>query len=135
MIQNYGISLKINVCVQKLNCEEDFEDLFTQTTPERIKILQMIIIDSVNEHSQCDTCTTYEFNKFVKRHLRHNIVVQNAEYMVNACAIINTAGNLISDICGKRRIIGNALRESFSELIKRSDLDVSKFSRKYRSAE
>lgn len=40
-IKKSGIKLKINTCLSKLNCNEDFNDFINEVKPDRYKILQM----------------------------------------------------------------------------------------------
>lgn len=48
-MKEYGIKSKINIVVTKFNINEKFDEFIHVVKPDRLKILQMLIIDNVND--------------------------------------------------------------------------------------
>lgn len=92
LIKKYGYKLKINVCINKFNKNEDLSNLFDLVKPDRIKILR-VLCSYTNEFSISDL----EWDNITKRYEKYNPQYEDNDYMRQAYYIIDSRGNLAKD--------------------------------------
>jgi len=108
-IKNAGITLKINVCVNKYNLEEDFIPLLDSVQPDRLKLLQVMITD-IHKKKSSPNITRTEFDGFCAKLMKFNPICENNQHMKKVYWIVDSEGyfgkdNLHSDYEGKRNLL------------------------------
>lgn len=67
-IHRNGIKLKINTVVSKFNLNEDMKVLYKRLKPDRLKLMQVAIVDGVNSNAKKFAISKKEFKEFCRRH-------------------------------------------------------------------
>ena len=90
-IHRNGIKLKINTVVSKFNVNEDMTEFYKRLKPDRLKFLQVEIIDGINDGAEKLAITKKEFDEFCKRHNKccNEIVCEKSESLENSYLMIN----------------------------------------------
>lgn len=127
LIKNCGIKSKINIVVTKLNVNENFNDFINAVKPDRLKILQMLIIDDVNESARGLQVSNTEFDAFCNR-LDYEFVKESANDIENSYVMINPEGMMINS---NYEPVGTCLKMDFGELMKLNVIDCEKFNKRY----
>lgn len=132
-IHRNGIKLKINTVVSKLNVNEDMRVFYKRLKPDRLKFLQVEIIDGTNDSAQQFAISKKEFEQFCKRHKKccSNTVCEPSHSMENSYLMINPQGQFQLNNAGKYEIYGNCIEEELSDILKRVPLDVGKYNARY----
>lgn len=132
-VHRNGIKLKINTVVSKLNVNEDMTVFYKRLKPDRLKFLQVEIVEGIN-----DTATQYQigkktFDEFCKRHKTccADTVCEQSNGLENSYVMINPQGELQLNDSGKYKIYGNCLEEDVCEIIKRAPINIDKFNSRY----
>jgi radical S-adenosyl methionine domain-containing protein 2 len=104
----YGLSLKINTTVTKLNFQDHLEDLIARMNPHRWKIFQVLRIVGQNDESMERLgISDDEFQIFMKTHEQIRLtngsapVFEKNDDMLNSYFMISPLGNIISNLNGK----------------------------------
>lgn len=95
-IKANGIKLKINICVGKLNMEEDFRKIIELTNPDRLKILQLMESKHINKASEL-TISNEDFNKVCEKLKDFKPICEESEYMKKAYWIVDSEGYFSKD--------------------------------------
>ena len=132
-IKSKKIKLKINTVVSKANYKEDFSNFLETVAPDRYKIIQVYINEGVNSNSKNLVPTELEFRKFSERHKLFKPVVEDNSKMENAYIMVDSQGNLISNIDFKYTTIGNLLNESLEDLLPKLNLNNDNFALRYKN--
>ena len=135
IIKKYGIIFKLNVVVSKLNINEDFEMLFKLVKPDRLKFLQMYIIDSVNKKSQYLKVTDQEFKEFSKRYSKYKPVIESNNELSLGYIMIDSKGDFFINDKNKYIILGNVFREKFKNIIKKIPYELKNFNLRHKTNE
>lgn len=135
IIKNYGIIFKINVVVSRLNIEEDFSELFERCSPDRIKMLQIYIINSVNKQSENLKVTREEFQEFVNKYSRYNPVVESNKDLDLGYLMVDSQGNLLINNQNEYIKIGDVFEEKISTLIEKMPYNLKNFNLRHKSVE
>lgn len=128
-IKENGIKLKINLCVSKLNYEENILDFIKLVNPDRFKILQMTIIEGINNKYKNLEISKDDFDSYCKKYKRFNVIVENNEEMKDSYLMIDSKGYFYCD--KEKEPIGNVLNESFCELVKKTNLNIENYKKRY----
>ncbi|MBP5446282.1 MAG: viperin family antiviral radical SAM protein [Acholeplasmatales bacterium] len=88
LIKGAGIRLKINTCLSKINCNEDFNLFINEIKPDRFKIFQMCC-DETNSNS----VSNEEVDVFLKR-INYKYVYESSKDMEKSYVIIDSLGNV-----------------------------------------
>lgn len=129
LIKSNDIKLKINLCLSKLNYDDDLSELISLVKPDRFKIFQMTIINGINNNSKNIQLTTKEFLKGVTKYKKYNPKIEKSSEMKNSYLMVDSKGFLY---CNKEeRALGNMLTDECDELIGFSNLDIKKFNKRY----
>lgn len=94
LIKSNGIKLKINICVSKYNLYEQFSDFLKIIKPDRLKILQMTVIDGSNNIASRLTVTDDEYKQFCKQYLEFSPIQEVSEMLQDGYLIIDSHGNI-----------------------------------------
>ena len=132
-IHRNGIKLKINTVVSKLNVNEDMTELYKRLKPDRLKLLQMEILDGVNDCAKNLTISNRAFDEFCKRHKSccRDIVSEHSDDMENSYLMINPQGEIQLNNGGKYEIYGSCLEEELDEILIRVPISIDKFNSRY----
>ncbi len=90
IIKEAGIQLKINICVSKLNVNENFYELIHIIQPDRVKVFEMVCYDI---RQKVNSATKSEIQSFLER-LNYKYVYESANRMKESYIIIDSKGNL-----------------------------------------
>lgn len=102
-IKSHGIRLKINTVVSKLNLNENFSDFYEKTSPDRIKIFQVLKPNSNLKNAYDDLLITkQEFYNFIKRHIAFSqkIIAEDNDAMINAYYILDSECRFLDNKTG-----------------------------------
>lgn len=67
--KEFGINLKLNTVVTRLNLDEDLSNIYTNLEPKRVKMFQVLPIEGVNDSDvEGLQISKTEFKDFVKKH-------------------------------------------------------------------
>lgn len=90
IIKEARILLKINICVSKLNVNENFNELIHIIQPDRLKVFEMVCYDM---SQKVNSATKSDIQSFLER-LNYNYIYESAESMKKSYIIIDSKGNL-----------------------------------------
>ncbi len=132
-IHEGSMDLKINTVVSRFNIQEDLSPLYRVMAPQKIKLLQMHLIDGINDAAKPYEVTEKEFDQFCARHreFQSEIVAEPCGSMENSYLMINPKGELLINNHGTYEAIGDLKNTSFSELISRAPIDAKRFRARY----
>ena len=128
-IKDRGIKLKINHCISKYNFNEDISDFIKTVAPNRFKIFQMSIVEGINDKCKQMQVTQEEFEKCCNKYKKLNPVIENEYEMKGSYLMIDSIGDFYID--RSDAAIGNAIYESFIEMMNRAQLDDTSFAKRY----
>lgn len=101
LIRKYGIKLKINTTVTRLNVYEDMSPLIKKFHPDRWKVFQFMHVPGQNDHCiDSLAITNAEFEAFKERHsgvtLKNGIkpIFESEEMMLESYLMVSPAGNI-----------------------------------------
>ena len=94
-IKKSGIKLKINTCLSKLNCNEDFNDFINEVKPDRYKILQMNCSE-YDIRNKYNVVSSEEAKEFISRS-NYKYIYESKDDMKNSYIIIDSEGNISTD--------------------------------------
>lgn len=132
-IHRNGIELKINTVVSKLNVNEDMRVIYKRLKPDRLKLLQVEIVDGINDCANKFAISKKEFDKFCGMHKDScgNIVREYSGDMENSYLMINPQGELQLNDNGKYFTYGSCLEEELNEILRRTPISDEKFYARY----
>jgi len=120
-IKSLNIKLKINIVVSKFNFMEDFSNFLNEVGAERIKFLELYIVDEMNRESVKYKLSKEEYNEFSSRHsMCKNILKEDNEKFDGGYIMIDHKGNLIVNYNNRHIHCGNIEVKKFSVLAKRA---------------
>lgn len=132
-IHRNGIKLKINTVVSKLNVNEDMSEFYKRLKPDRLKFLQVEIVEGINGKAEGLTVSKKAFDEFCKRHRQccRDTVCEQRGDLENSYLMINPQGEFQLNDSGEYKIYGNCLEEELSEIISKVPISAKKFSSRY----
>lgn len=132
-IHRNGIKLKINTVVSRLNVTEDMVELYKRLKPDRLKILQMELVESVNDCAKLLVISKKAFKGFCKRHKSccRDTVFEYSGDMENSYLMINPQGEFQLNDSGRYEIYGNCIEEEIGDILIRVPISISKFNSRY----
>ncbi len=128
-IKETNIKLKINICVSKLNVEEDFSEFISKTKVDRLKIFQMLIIDSINKECDNLTINDEEFSSFTNKLLEYNPVIEKSVDMEKSYIMIQSNAEVYYD--KNEKPLGVATTNSFIDMLSNVNIDNKAFLSRY----
>lgn len=132
-VHRNGIKLKINTVVSKLNVNDDMRELYKRLKPDRLKLLQMEIVNGINDAASKYAISKKAFDGFCKKHkpCSRDTVCESSDSMENSYLMINPQGEFLINNGGKYQILGNCLVKELSDIVKGAPLDKVKISARY----
>ncbi len=132
-IHRNGIKLKINTVVSKLNANENMTVFYKRLKPDRLKLLQVEIVEDINDTAEKLAITRKAFDEFCKRHKNccRDTVCESSETIENSYLMINPQGEFQLNDCGKYKIYGNCLNEELSAILTRVPIKENRFDLRY----
>lgn len=91
-VKNAGLKLKVNICISKLNVEENLSDFLGKVRPDRIKILRVLC--DHNPALKYLSITNDEWTKTKERYVEETSIFEDNDFMQNGYLIIDSEGNL-----------------------------------------
>lgn len=120
-IKILNIKLKINIVVSKFNFRENFSNFLNKVKAERVKFLELYIVDEMNKESVEYKLSKEEYNEFCSKHsMCKNILKENNEKFDGGYIMIDYKGDLIVNHSNKHIYCGNIEIENFSILAKKA---------------
>ncbi len=129
LIKNYGIKLKVNICVSEMNKGVDFTAFLDKVNPERLKILQMVVQDDVNMDASKYIISSDDFEKFVQKYERFKPIVESSDDIENSYLILDSNCCISTNNNHKSTI--SLLDCSLNDAIKQIKLNDKKFYSRY----
>ena len=129
LIKKANIKLKVNICVNNYNKNENFKEFFEDVRPDRIKFLQMKVEEGVNDNQTDLVISKEDFEKFADTNKFENAVVESDEDIKESYIIldskcdISTSNNHNSEM--------SLLQNSFEECLASLDFDDEKYQKRY----
>lgn len=131
-IKSKGIILKINTVISKLNYEEDFSLFLEKVKADRVKFLELYIIDDINKESSSYKLTQSQYDKFCKKHGNcNNVIRETNEKFDGGYIMLDYKGNLIVNIDHNHFNCGNIEKIKFDQIaemalkkIKKNNYDI-----------
>ncbi len=99
-IKHFGYKLKINTVVSRFNFLEDMNEFINKVNPDRWKIMQALPIKGQNDN-QDFKISLEDFNDFLKRHQKNQIVSENNYEMKGSYVMIDPIGRFFNNSTGK----------------------------------
>ncbi|MDR2494049.1 MAG: viperin family antiviral radical SAM protein [Spirochaetaceae bacterium] len=93
-IKYMKIKLKINICISRINLNENFFEFLTEVRPDRLKLLQMTIDEGVNDYSISNTISEKEFHDFCTDYNEFKPIIEPSNKIKDAYFIIDSEGNI-----------------------------------------
>lgn len=128
-IKENNIKLKINHCISKYNKDENISYFIDGIKPDRFKIFQMTIIDSINGKCKNIQLSNKEFEDCCLKYKSLHPVIEYENEMKSSYLMIDAQGDFYIDksCCA----IGNAITTDFIELIKNAKIDYKSYEKRY----
>lgn len=132
-IHHNGIRLKINTVVSKLNANEDMRELYKRLKPDKLKLLQVEMVEGINDCARGIEISKKTFDEFCKRHKNscRDVIFEHADDLENSYLMINPSGEVQLNNEGRYNIYGNCLEEELDNILMRTPLSVDKFQSRY----
>ena len=132
-IHRNGIKLKINTVVSKLTVNEDMTELYKRLKPDRLKLLQMELVEGVNDHAKNLAISEKAFDEFCKRHKNccRDTVCEYSDDMENSYLMINPQGEFQVNNKGEYKIYGSCLEKELTEMLYDAEISEEKFNARY----
>lgn len=132
-IHRNGIELKINTVVSKFNVNEDMRVIYKRLKPNKLKLLQVEIVDGINDCANKFAISKKEFDRFCARHKSscHSLVCESERDMENSYLMINPQGELQLNDNGKYFTYGSCLEEDLDDILLRTPISADKFYARY----
>lgn len=99
-IKHFGYKLKINTVVSRFNFLENMNEFINKVNPERWKIMQALPIKGQNDNQDFEISLN-EFNDFLQRHKKNQIVSENNYEMKGSYVMIDPIGRFFNNSKGK----------------------------------
>ena len=133
IIKNSGIKLKINICVSKLNIKSNFQNFLEIVKPDRLKILQMVVQENVNNKIKDLQVSEKEFNNFINKYKEFNPIIENKEDIEQSYLILDS--NCCISTSNDHSSKYSLLKTSLSKILNKIKLDQLKFNKRYNKSE
>ena len=132
-IHRNKMELKINTVVSKYNVNDDMTEIYKRLKPDRLKLLQVEIVEGVNDGANKCAISKKAFEEFYKRHKHccRETVAEYSDDMENSYLMINPQGEFQLNNCGKYEIYGNCLEEELDDILIKVPINLDKFNSRY----
>lgn len=131
-IKQYGIKLKLNTVVTKLNYKEDFTQIIKELDVDRWKVLKMKIFKNESFDNSDISISKKTFNTFVSKHKNVNNAVFE-ESLVNSYIMIDASGALVDNSGDSYTKLIDVTSEDFEEGFKQLNLDKTLYFSRYQT--
>lgn len=129
IIKSNNIKLKINHCLSKFNYAEDISKFIEIIKPDRFKIFQMTVIDSINGKCKNMQLSNKEFEVCCNKYKYMNPIIEYEEEMKSSYLMIDSNGNFFID--KSVAPIGNAITDNFTKMMTHADVDCVSYNKRY----
>lgn len=129
IIKSNNIKLKINHCLSKFNYAEDISKFIEIIKPDRFKIFQMTVIDSINGKCKNMQLSNKEFEVCCNKYKYMNPIIEYEEEMKSSYLMIDSNGNFFID--KSVAPIGNAITDNFTKMMTHANIDYVSYNKRY----
>lgn len=126
-----GINLKINVCLSKYNLHEDLSGFLNRSKANRIKLLQMTIVEEVNSEVREMALSKDEFHDEISKYDNMGATIENFTEIENSYIMVNSSGNLIQKTLSRYQEVGCLLDSELDLLMGKASYDEEGYSKRY----
>lgn len=130
LVKKYNIKLKINICVNKLNIDCDFFDFLEKAQPDRVKILQMVVQDDINNTAREFEINEKDFICFAQKYKKFEPIIEKSNDINNSYVILDS--NCCLSTTNNHRSTNNLLNCTFEQVFNQIEIDSEKFKKRYR---
>ena len=132
-IHRNGIKLKVNTVVSKLNVNEDMTEFYKRLKPDRLKFLQVEIVEGINGNAESLTVSKNAYGEFCKRHKHccRDTVCEQTDDLENSYLMINPQGEFQLNDGGAYKVYGNCVKEELVDIISNVPISKKKFYSRY----
>jgi radical S-adenosyl methionine domain-containing protein 2 len=127
-IKGYGIDLKVNTVVSKLNYNESYKSFIEEVNPLRWKIFQVMEIEGENSIADLEV-TKEEFNSFVELNNVNNVSVvsENNDLMRGSYLMIDPLGRFFDNTNGGYSLSQQIAKVGVEQSLREIQYSVEKF--------
>lgn len=132
-IHGKGIKLKINTVVSKLNANENMAVFYERLKPDRLKLIQMEVVNGINDDASQYQISKEAFDEFCKRHKKccSDTVCEQSSSLENSYLMVNPQGEVLLNDGGKYETYGNCLEKDLDDILKLIPFNIEKFNERY----
>ena len=108
-------------------------ELYKRLKPDRLKLLQMELVEGVNDHAKNLAISEKAFDEFCKRHKNccRDTVCEYSDDMENSYLMINPQGEFQVNNKGEYKIYGSCLEKELTEMLYDAEISEEKFNARY----
>ena len=128
---NPNIKIKLNTVVSSINKNTQLTQLENEIIIDRWKLLKMKLFSNKEFSNKDLLISDEEFEKFLKLNRRTNGEVIAENSLERSYLIIDNQGNFIDNKNDNYKIIGNLLKENFSNLFSKYQFDRELYKQRY----
>lgn len=128
-IKKHNIKLKINICVSILNHLEDFSYYLDLIKPDRLKILQMSIVEQANKDSEDLLITNEEFITFCDKLKKFSPAAETSDELLSSYIMIDSKGDLCSN--ENKELKFSLLEEDIFDSLSKIEMDFSIYKKRH----
>lgn len=128
-----GIKLKINTVVSKLNVNENMAFYYKRLKPDRLKLMQMEVVNGINDDASQYQISKEAFDKYCKRHKKccSDTICEQSSSLENSYLMVNPQCEVLLNDGGKYETYGNCLENDLDDILKRILFNIEKFNERY----
>ena len=128
---NPAIKIKLNTVVSKFNQNERLTELENKIQIDRWKFLKAKLFEKKNFSNRNLIINDEEFRNFISKNRRNYGEIVPESTTARSYIIIDNTGNLLDNLGDNYEIVGNLLKESFSEVFNRYKFDRELYQQRY----
>ncbi len=127
LLNKYGIKIKINTVICKINKDENMTDMITKIKPQRWKVFQILPINGENDEANDLMISEDDFHKFIQNHKHLNPIAENNDAMTDSYLMIDPFGQFFNNSNGKLNHGKSILKVGVKEAFRWTNFDKYKF--------
>lgn len=133
--KEFGLKIKINTVVTRINKGENFTELISQIKPEKWKIFQVLLIRGENDKARSLTINNEEFENFLLNHREltfyTKILPEYSEDMIGSYLMIDPSGCFFDNSYSVYVRSDNILKVGIADALKQVKISKTKFTTRH----